>query len=436
MKLRIETAEVFEPLLQPARYKGAWGGRGSGKSHFMAEALIEEHVVHRGLRSVCLREVQRSLRDSSKRVLEDKIRLHGLADHFRILDDRIIAPGDGVIIFNGMQDHNAETIKSLEGFGRGWFEEAQTASERSLTLLRPTIRTPGSELWFSWNPRRKADAVDRLLRSAPPAGAIVVQANWRDNPWFPPELEDERIYDEANNPEQYAHIWEGGYATVTSGAYYAAGLLKARQEGRIGKVAADPLMTIYAIWDIGGTGAKADACAIWLVQFVGKEVRVLDYYEAVGQPLATHVAWLRKHDYDAAYCILPHDGAQGDKVYKITYESALKDAGFKVRVVPNQGAGAANLRIEAARRIFPRIWFNETTTEAGREALGYYHEKRDDKRQVGLGPEHDWASHGADAFGLMCVVYEEPKRPVAEEPEHPRFYTVSDGEQGTAWLGN
>ena len=169
-------------------------------------------------------------------------------------------------------------------------------------------------------------------------------------------------------------------------------------------------MTIRAIWDIGGTGAKADACAIWIAQFIGLQIRVLDYYEAVGQPLATHVAWLREKGYGNALCVLPHDGSTHDKVYDVSYESALGQAGFETQVVPNQGKGAAKLRIEAARRLFPSIWFNAATTEAGRDALGWYHEKKsDDDRNIGLGAEHDWSSHGADAFGLMCVAYEEPQ---------------------------
>jgi phage terminase large subunit len=168
-------------------------------------------------------------------------------------------------------------------------------------------------------------------------------------------------------------------------------------------------MATRAFFDIGGTGAKADAVAIWIAQFVGREIRVLDYYEAVGQPLATHVAWLRERGYAKANIWLPHDGSTQDKVFDVSYESALQDAGFTVEVVPNQGKGAAAARIEAARRLFPSCWFNEATTQAGIDALGWYHEKRDEARNVGLGPEHDWASHGADAFGLMCVVYETPK---------------------------
>ena len=411
MKLVIPTAAVFEPLLAPARYKAAHGGRGSGKSHFFAGKLIEDALAEpgesgEGLRSVCIREVQKDLAQSSKALIEAKLRDFGLgeAQGFKVFRDVIQTPKDGLVIFKGMQDYTAESIKSLEAFKRAWWEEAQSATAHSLSLLRPTIRAPGSELWFSWNARRKTDPVDLLFRGEEtPTGSVVVQANWRDNPWFTAELEQERQDCLRMQPDQYEHIWEGGYITVAEGAYFARQLAEAKGQGRIGALAADPLMTLRAYWDIGGTGAKADACAIWIAQFVGEQVRVLDYYEAVGQPLAAHVAWLRDKGYEKALCVLPHDGATNDKVHQVSYESALRQAGFEVRVVPNQGAGAASQRIEAVRRLFPQIHFNAATTEAGRDALGWYHEKKDEARGIGLGPNHDWASHGADAFGLMAV---------------------------------
>ncbi len=418
--LQIETARAFSPLLEPSRYKAVHGGRGSGKSHNFAEMLIEDSLLSKGQRAVCIREVQKSLKDSAKRLIEDKLGKFGLgeADGFKVFREVIETPGDGVIIFQGMQDHTAESIKSLEGFKRAWVEEAQTLSARSLSLLRPTIREEGSELWFSWNPRRKSDPVDAMFRGDhKPTGSVVVQANWSDNPWFPSVLEQERQDCFKNEPDQYRHIWEGDYATVLSGAYYAQALATARNEKRIGHVARDPLMPIKAIWDIG----LRDATAIWICQFVGREIRVLHYYEAVGQPLGAHLDWLRANGFGSAECILPHDGAHGDAVTGVRFEDHIRTAGFGVRTIQNQGKGAAMKRIEAARRMFGQIWFNETTTEAGRDALGWYHEKRDDDRNIGLGPEHDWASHGADAFGLMCVAYEEPiiaqrPRPMALGP--------------------
>jgi phage terminase large subunit len=411
LHLVVDTADVFLPLTKPARYKGAHGGRGSGKSHFFAGHMVEYALETHGFRGLCGREVQKSLKESAKRLIEDKLAEYrlGEAQGFKVFRDVIETPGDGAIMFAGLQDHTAESIKSFEGIDVAWLEEAQSISARSLTLLRPTIRKDGSEIWASWNPRRKQDAIDMLLRGMnPPPGAVVVRANWSDNPWFPSVLDAERKDDLANRPDQYDHIWEGGYATVIEGAYFAQHLAEARRQGRIGRVAADPLMATRVFVDIGGTGAKADAFAMWVAQFVGKEIRVLDYYEAQGQPLAAHLAWLRSRGYEKASIWLPHDGATNDKVYDVSYESAFRGAGYGVTVIPNQGKGAAAMRIEAARRRFPAIWFNEPTCGPGLEALGWYHEKIDEERRTGLGPEHDWSSHGADAFGLMCVAYEEP----------------------------
>jgi phage terminase large subunit len=213
--LVIQTAEVFEPLLAPARYKGAHGGRGSGKSHFFAELLVEDCIRER-IDAVCLREIQKSLEFSVKKLIESKISSMNAGLYFDVQDKRIwsrpATGGEGVIIFQGMQDHTADSIKSLEGFKRAWFEEAQTATARSLELLRPTIRMPGSELWFSWNPDQPTDPIDQMLRDKIlPPGAVVVEANFMDNPWFTDELRDEMEYDRKRDPEKYQHVWLGKY---------------------------------------------------------------------------------------------------------------------------------------------------------------------------------------------------------------------------------
>lgn len=407
---------MFRPLLQPARYKGAHGGRGSGKSHFFAGLVVEDSLAEpgisgEGLRTVCIRELQKDLKESAKLLIEDKLKEFrlGEADGFKIYKDRIETPRDGLIIFKGMQDYSAESIKSLERFKRAWVEEAQTLSERSLTLLRPTIRTPGSEIWASWNRRRKSDAVDSFLCIHPPTGAIVVEANWRDNPWFPAELEAERQHDLQYYPERYGHIWDGEYAGAFEGAYFAKQLAQARAEKRISRVGADPILPHRCFFDLGGSGARADAMAIWIVQFVGREIRVLDYIEGVGQEIGYYIGELRRRKLDQALLILPHDGDDHRGPINKTYQTYFQEAGWDVEVIPNQGPGAAMLRIEAVRRVFPRCWFNETTTESGREALGFYHEKKDETRNIGLGPDHDWSSHACDAFGLMAMVYEEPR---------------------------
>jgi phage terminase large subunit len=234
---------------------------------------------------------------------------------FRCLYDRIETPGGGIILFQGMADHNAESVKSLENCHIAWCEEAQSLSARSLALLRPTIRAEGSQIWFSWNPRRRNDAVDEFFRSSSvPDGAIIVRSNWRDNPWFPSVLEDERQLDRERYPDRYSHVWEGDYARAFEGAYFAAPLAEARQQGHIGEVARDPLLPIRLYWDIGGAGAKADACAIWVSQFVGQTIRVLDYIEGQGQVLGYYTNELRARGYEKSLCFLPHDGVNTNAV--------------------------------------------------------------------------------------------------------------------------
>jgi len=415
--LRIELPPKLVPVFTgPAMYRGAHGGRGSAKTRSFAKMAAvwglkfaqanEPGVV------VCGREYMNSLDDSSMAEVKAAIASEPwLAAHYDV-GEKYIRTRDGRIdfAFIGMR-HNLSSIKSKALIRLLWVDEAEPVSEAAWEKAIPTVREDGSEIWTTWNPERKNSATHKRFRLDPPDGAKIVQMNWRDNPWFPANLNQKRLEDQAKRPDQYEHVWEGDFVTVVDGAYFATALAEAKRAGRIGNVARDPLMTVRAVWDIGGTGAKADACAVWICQFIGREIRVLDYYEAVGQPLAAHVGWLRDNGWGKALCILPHDGSTNDKVYDVSYESALREAGFEVTVVPNQGKGAAKMRIEAARRLFPSIWFNAATTEPGRDALGWYHEKRStDDRNVGLGPEHDWSSHGADAFGLMCVSYEEPGR--------------------------
>ena len=210
--LTIKTPRVFKPLLKGGRYLGAHGGRGSGKSHFFAELMIERCLIQK-TSAVCVREIQKSLNQSVKKLLENKIEALGVGHLFEVQEAQIKTPNGGLIIFQGMQNHTADSIKSLEGYDIAWVEEAQSLSQRSLDLLRPTIRKPESELWFSWNPNLETDPVDKLLRGEnPPPDAVVVQANYRDNPWLPDVLKQELEYDQKRDPDKFAHVWLGGYA--------------------------------------------------------------------------------------------------------------------------------------------------------------------------------------------------------------------------------
>ncbi|MGE8279040.1 MAG: phage terminase large subunit [Stenotrophomonas sp.] len=408
------------PKLKPvfrgrADVRGAYGGRGSAKTRSFAKmaAVMGMRFGQAGIKGqiLCARQFMNSLEDSSLEEVKRAIESEPVLAAYWVVGEKFIKSSDGNVWFSfaGL-DRNIGSIKSKGRILICWVDEAEPVTDDAWDTLEPTLREEdedfNAELWVTWNPKRKTAAVDRKWRNSKDPLVKVVELNWRDNPKFPAILERKRLRCLEDEPEQYKHIWEGGFITALSGAYFAQGLAKAQEEGRIGFLAADPLMTTRAYWDIGGTGAKADACAIWIVQFIGREIRVLRYYEAVGQPLATHIEWLRRSGYERAQCVLPHDGANHDKVYSVSYESALRAAGFDVRVIPNMGAGAAMTRIETVRRVMPSVRFDAEGTEAGRDALGWYHEKRDEKRGIGLGPNHDWASHGADAFGLMAVDFQ------------------------------
>lgn len=410
-----------------SKYRGARGGRGSAKTASFAKmtAVVGDLLASQGVVGVvlCAREFQTSLKDSSFKEVAAAIRSDFyLSKRWEVGIGFIRhVTGNVEYVFTGLR-HNIESIKGIARILIAWVDEAETVGETAWEVFIPTVRAEATEeeiargvyfkaeIWITYNPSSERSATNqRFVVNATP-NMKIIELNWRDNKWFPSVLEEERLNDQAMRPDTYDHIWEGAFKLAFKGSYYATYLNAAEAEGRITHVAKDRLMTTRAYWDIGGTGQKADATAVWIVQFIGQQINVLDHYEAVGQPLATHVEWLRSNGYDNALCVLPHDGVNHEKIYKVTYESALREAGFEVRTIPNQGAGAALLRVEATRRQFGRIWFNEATTASGRAALRAYREKWHEERDVGMGPLHDWASNSADAFGLMAVDYEAPKK--------------------------
>jgi phage terminase large subunit len=431
---QIELPEKLIPVFEgEADVRGAHGGRGSAKTRSFAKMAAVRGYMY-GMAGIsgmllCARQFMNSLEDSSleecKRAIEEE---PFLAAYYEI-GDKYIKSHDGRVwfAFAGL-DRNIASIKSKGRILLCWVDEAEPVTDEAFTILIPTLREEGegwnAELWVTWNRKRKTAAVEGRFAHSKDPRVKIVQLNWRDNPKFPAVLERQRNRDAQERPDQYPHIWEGEYASAIEGAYFAKHLVEAKTQGRIGRVPADPLMTLRVFCDIGGTGAKADAFTMWVAQFIGREIRVLDYYESVGQPIGAHLEWLRARGYSEtkAQIWLPHDGDTNDKVHDVSYASAFRKALYTVTVIPNQGKGAAMARVEQARNLFSRIWFNEETTSAGRDALGWYHEKRDAERNIGLGPEHDWASHGADAFGLMCVAYEEPQE--SKPLNYPRLTTA------------
>lgn len=414
---------AMPPILIPvfegeADVRGAYGGRGSAKTMTFAKmtavrALMWDAAGRQGV-VVCGREKLNSLDDSSMAEVKAAIESEPwLAAHFEIGAKYIRTKSRRIAYkFCGLDKKTVLQLKSKAKILLLWADEAEPITEAAWDIVLPTLRQEDSELWVTWNPARKSSATDKRFRQTKDPRYKVVACNWRDNPRFPASLERQRVRWLRDNPESYDHVWEGAYATGTKGAYFTKQLMALRQSGRLGKVAADPLMKRRLFVDIGGTGRNSDAFTMWGAQFVGREIRVLHYYEQVGQEIGHHLEWMRTHGYTEANTgiWLPHDGATHDKVFNVSYQSAFEAAGYQVEVVPNQGKGAAIARVNAARRMFPSVWMHEETTRPGVEALGWYHEKWDEERDVGLGPEHDWASHGSDSFGLMCVVAEDAFR--------------------------
>lgn len=410
--------KLIPVFLGEADVRGAWGGRGSAKTMTFAKmtairAYMWDQAGREGV-IVCGREFLNSIDDSSLAEVKSAIESEPwLAEHF-IIGEKYIKTKSGRISykFAGLDKKTIKSIKSKAKILLLWVDEGEQVTDHAWSIVIPTLRQEDSELWVTWNPERKNSATDKRFRQTKDPRYKIVEMNWRDNPRFPDILNRQRLRCQKEDPDSYDHVWEGGYAKVYKGAYYTQHLAAMRLGGRLGKMAADPNLTRRLFVDIGGTGMNADAFAMWGAQFVGKEVRVLDYYEQVGQEIGHHLTWMRDHGYlpGNTEVFLPHDGATHDKVFAVSYQSAFESAGYRVTVVPNQGRGAAMARVQALRRVFPAIWVNEATTEPGIEALAAYHEKWDEERNVGLGPEHNWASHGADAAGLMAVVAEDALR--------------------------
>lgn len=423
------------------RVRGAYGGRGSAKTRSFAKMAAVRGAMwaaegREGI-VLCGRQHMNSLEESSLAEVKAAIASEPWLVQQYDVGEKYVRTRDGRVhfAFRGLWQ-NLASIKSKARILLCWVDEAEEVSEEAYVELIPTIREEGSELWVTWNPKKEGSATDQ--RYGPLAtldsDMVVVEINYRDNPWFPEVLERERQRDLRDRPEQYGHIWEGKYATALTGAYFARQLLEAEQQGRIGRVPFDPLLPVLTFHDIGGTSARADYYSIVVAQFVGQTIHVLDHYSAQGQPISEHVAWMRERGYaprrrkdgsltKGAHVRLPHDGLQERGPYRsMTWQQAWVDAGFDADTRPNDGGGAAMLRVEAVRRLFPRIWFAEETTRGLRKQLGWY------RANIGpdgrdLGPLHDDASHDADAFGLMALEYEAPRKHV-EKLAMPAFGAV------------
>ena len=416
--LQFKIPRKFLPLLQPKRYKGAYGGRGGAKSHFFAEQIIAKCLQKRTY-VVCIREVQNSIQQSVRQLLVNKIMAFNLGHFFDIVENEIRGANGSLIVFRGMQSYNADNIKSLEGFDIAWVEEAQTFSQFSLDILRPTLRSPGSELWFSWNPRYKTDPVDKFFRGHRASeNAISVCVNWCDNPWFKESpLYKDMLEDYASDPDKAEHVWGGAYGQ-SQGAILARWVNQAEREGRINN---------NVMFDVNGAPLIVscdlgfrDTAAWWYWQPVVGGFNVLKYDFDHGLdaddwiPRVKDVASGLGADVRDMQIWMPHDAKA--KTFQSKHTSQEKfQKGFgvgNVRIVPQSKKSD---QIEAARDILKTCAFNSLACEAGLDGLRAWEYVYSDTAGVfSREPNHNWASHPSDAFAYGAQVVKMPVKNIAK----------------------
>lgn len=414
--IRVEVPRKLKPLLYPKRYKGAYGGRGGAKSHFFAEQIIIRAFTQ-PTRIVCIREVQNSIKDSVKQLLQDKIAKFKLEPFFDILESEIRGPRGSQIVFKGMQSYNASNIKSLEGYDVAWVEEAQTLSQHSLDLLRPTLRKEGSELWFSWNPRFKTDPVDMFFRKSPPPDAISVMVNWYDNPWFPDVLHKEMKHDFEVDEDKAEHIWNGAYGS-SQGAILARWVGKAERDGRINDdVSFD---REGAAIEVSADLGFRDTASFWYWQRKPGGFSVLKYDADTGLDADDWIPRIQEQIMQLGGKLgkiwLPHDARAKTFQSKYTTIDRFITAfgADKVAIVPQSKKLD---QINAARKVLPRCEFHRTNCEAGIDGLiAWEYAYNEETGVFSREPLHNWASHPSDAFCYGAQVMEEVKPKPAEIP--------------------
>lgn len=396
-------------LFEPARYKVCYGGRGGAKSWGIARALLIQ-AAQRPLRVLCAREFQTSIRDSVHKLLSDQIAALGLEGFYEITQASIRGANGSEFAFVGLKN-NVGNVKSYEGVDVCWVEEAQTVSKNSWNVLIPTIRKENSEIWISFNPELETDETYQRFVINPPENSIVRKINWSDNPWFPETLRAEKDALKNRDIAAYNTVWEGICRQTVDGAIFAQEMQLADLQGRITRVPYDSSKPVHTIWDLGWS----DQTAIWFLQFIGMETRLIRYVEDSQKTISFYLAELQKFGYIYDTFWLPHDAenrtlaANGKSI-----EEIVRAAGYKVNIIPRVPVADS---INAARTIFSNCWFDRENTAEGINCLRHYRYDVDPSTgQFSKQPLHDHYSHGADAFRYIGLMVNEPRKPRRIKP--------------------
>lgn len=396
-KIDLFIPEAFEFLLtKKSRYKVMYGGRGGAKSHNIARALIILGM-QKPTRIICAREVQKSIKDSVHTLLSDIIQNHGLSFFYEVQRDIIRGASGTEFKFRGLK-HNNSDLKSLEGADICWLEEAENISHKSYEILIPTLRKDNSEIWVSFNPRNLTDPTYQRFVASDDKDIIKTKVSWRDNPFFPKVLLAELRKLEKTDPQAYNHVWEGEPDVRKTGFIYARELSKARDEGRICNCPYDPEYEVFTAWDLG----FGDSTAIWWLQFVGRELRWLEYYEN-SQELTQHyvdVVKSKRYNYMDNGHFLPFDAASSTLNGSVA--NKMRNLGLKCTVLPRTKDTREDR--DLLSNVMGYSVFDSTLTKDGIFALENYHFLWDeDKGVFKKEPYHDWSSHGADAARYAAV---------------------------------
>lgn len=412
-KQKITVPKAFDFLFKPKRYKIMYGGRGGGKSWSVAKALLITGAQS-PLRILCAREVQKSIKQSVHTLLSDKIKEMGLTSFYQILDTEIRGKNGTLFSFTGLMNHTAESIKSFEGCDRVWVEEAKNVSKTSWSTLIPTIRKDGSEIWITFNPELDDDETYKRFVADPPENSVVVKIGYEDNPWFNRVLEEERLELLRKDPKEYDVVYGGNCRHSVDGAVFADEISKATRENRITTVLPVAGIEVHTFWDLG----QSDNTAIWFVQIVGLEYRLIDYYQKSGQKIPHYIEQLAQRGYYYGEHYLPHDADHEQQAAQSTIKDQVllaiknnKALGRTVKIVPRIPKKA--LGINAARQIFDQCLFDKTKTTEGLQCLKHYAFAKDEMTgKVSKEPVHDIWSHGSDAFLCFAQYF---KRGVVEK---------------------
>lgn len=417
-----EFPEKLEPLFKPSRYKVLDGGRGGGKSWGIARALLILGA-EKPLRVLCAREFQASIKESVHELLASQVKELGLDHKYEVLNNeirRVDEEGNAQTSFSfaGLR-RNITNIKSYEGCDICWVEEAQTVSKASWDILIPTIRKPGSEIWISFNPQLEEDETYKRFIKNPPPGTVRITINWYDNPWFSDVLRLEKDHLQFTDPEAYENVWEGQCRQTVDGAVYGKEMAAARKEGRITKVPYDPIKPVHTIWDLGW----GDNTAIWFYQGIGFERRMIDYEQVSQTKLSDIVKMLQEKPYTYGIDVLPHDAkaktlaADGKSI-----QDQLAALGRNVRICRDETIAGG---INAARTIFPTVWFDEENCADGLQCLRHYRYDIDTETgQVSKKPLHDNYSHGADGFRYFALEVDTLKETPDTGPIRPLIGSI------------